>query len=76
MTTTRQDISSRKLPTVRQCNGHPLMVTLVRAAESVARTGEARYVIASHGGYSIEAAAPAVGTYYEFTKSGRWLVEA
>lgn len=71
----RTDISARKIPTVRQARGNPLLVTLARAAQSVLATGETRYVFATANGYEISDTAPAFGQrHYEFTPTGRYEV--
>jgi hypothetical protein len=74
--TTRTDISSRPIPTVRQAKGNAQLVTIARAVESVRRSGEARYVFPTYGRWNIGTEVPASGTYYEFSTEGSWKVEA
>lgn len=71
----RTDITHRQLPTVRQARGNPQLVTIARAVESVARSGETRYVFATYAKWNIGTEAPITGTYYEFSPEGRWMVE-
>lgn len=74
---TRTDISHRSIPTVRQANGNPLLVTIARAAKSATSTGEARYVFCKSDGYAIATEAPTSQRYYEFDgRGGSWVVEA
>lgn len=69
---TRTEITHRTIPTVREAAGHPLLVTLARAAKLDGQ----RFVFAAQGGYHIDRAAPATGSFYEFSDDGsRWLVE-
>lgn len=73
---TKQDITSRQIPTVREAGRNPQLATIARAAAAVDRDGQARYVFATYGRWNVGTEAPATGSYYEFTSDGRWMVEA
>jgi len=73
---TRTDISTRKIPTIRQAAGNAKMVTIARAVASVAETGEPRFVFPTFNKWNIGHEAPPWGGYYEFSSEGRWEVGA
>jgi hypothetical protein len=75
-TQTRQDISDRTIPTVRQARRNPLMVTLARARKSAIETGETRYVFATYGAYNISTTDEGAASFYEITATTAHLVKS
>lgn len=74
--TTTTEVTSRRIPSVRQAGSHPLLRTLALAAQSVERTHSDRYVFPTYQQWNISETAPESGSYYHFAADGRrFLVE-